>query len=583
MQSSPRMKSHLGNDSAAGPWRRRSPGPRLMAGLAAGLLAGLASGASAQPFRDVARERGLDFVHSDFRTGEKYYVESAESGGGFVDFDGDGDADVLLLQGAAAPLVPGSKATAASPPRSRKLFENRDGRFVDITERSGLAGSGFGMGVCIGDVDADGRVDILVTEYGALLLFRNLGGGRFEEIAARAGLEDRRWNSGCAFGDVDGDGDHDLFVARYVDFAFDKNPWCGDRARGVRAYCRPDAFSGVDDSLYINDGKGRFVDEGRRRGIAAGPDEKGFGVLMQDLDGDFDLDIFVANDGTPSRHYVNRGGGFFTDEALLLGTAVSNMGAAQAGMGVAAGDIDGDGTVELVKTNYSTEPNNVYRQVAPGLWEDEGKRRGVAEASWPHVGWGVELFDADNDGDLDLAVANGHAVDNIEIFEAGLAYAQLNQLFANDGSGRFADLGAAAGPGFAERAVSRGLASADVDGDGRVDLLITRTNGPALLLRNETAQPGHWLGLRLVDRRGSPVVLGARVEVRAGDRTFSRHTRSGGSFLSQSALDLHVGLGAWSGPVMVAIRWPDGATQTQRLTTLDRLQVVIQPSAAKAR
>ncbi|MBP9144676.1 MAG: CRTAC1 family protein [Thermoanaerobaculia bacterium] len=577
-----RPEIHCGDDSAIAGRRNSALALRTAAGWAF-LLIAVNAGAAAQPFRDVAHERGLDFVHSDFRTGEKFYVESAESGGGFVDFDGDGDADVLLLQGAAAPVAPGARMPAAQAPRSRKLFENRDGRFVDVTERSGVAGSGFGMGVCVGDVDADGRVDILVTEYAALLLFRNLGGGRFEEIAARAGLEDRRWNSGCAFGDVDGDGDHDLYVARYVDFSFDRNPWCGDRARGVRAYCRPDAFSGVADSLYINDGKGRFVDESRRRGIAAGADEKGFGVLMQDLDGDFDLDIFVANDGTPSRHYVNRGDGFFADEALLLGTAVSNMGAAQAGMGLAAGDVDGDGTVELVKTNYSTEPNNLYRKIAPGLWEDEGRRRGVAEASWPHVGWGVELFDADNDGDLDLAVANGHAVDNIEIFEAGLAYAQPNQLFANDGSGRFTDLGASAGPGFAERAVSRGLASADVDGDGRVDLLITRTNGPTQLLRNETAQPGHWLGLRLVDRRGSAVVLGARVEVQAGGRTLLRHTRSGGSFLSQSALDLHVGLGGWSGPVTVAIRWPDGATQTQSLTTLDRLHVVVQTSAAKAR
>jgi hypothetical protein len=388
-------------------------------------------------------------------------------------------------------------------------------------------------------------------------------------------VADPRWSTGCAFGDFDGDGDHDLYVARYVDFDPDRSPWCGDRVRGIRAYCRPEAFAGVDDSLYINDGTGKFVDQAAARGIARGRTEKGFGVLVSDLDGDGDLDIYVANDGTPNRHYVNRGDGRFEDQGVLLGTALSNMGASQAGMGVAAGDLDGDGRFELMVTNYSTEPNNLYRDLG-GLWEDTASPRGLARPSWPYVGWGVAFFDLDNDADLDAAVANGHAVDNIEVFEAGLSYEQPNQLFTNDGAGGFAEVPTpAAGPSFATKRVSRGLATGDFDGDGRLDLLVTNTNGAAELLRNETPVRGrHWVGVRLQDGGDGVETIGARVTARFGDLRRVHEVRSGGSFLSQHALGLHFGLGSYSGPVEVEVRWPDGAIQRERVISLDRWLVL---------
>lgn len=533
------------------------------------MLAASGESSSAQPLRDVAGDVGLVFRHHDHRAGLKHYVETAASGGGFLDFDGDGDLDVYLIQGAPTP------GAADRARRTNTLFENRGGAFVDVTARVGVGDDGYGMGMCVGDVDGDGRVDFLVTNWGPDRLYRNRGNGTFEEIGARAGVADARWSTGCAFGDFDGDGDHDLYVARYVDFQPDRSPWCGDRARGIRAYCRPEAFAGVDDSLYINDGRGRFVDQAAQRGIARGRDEKGFGVLASDLDDDGDLDIYVANDGTPNRHYVNRGDGRFEDQGVLLGTALSNMGASQAGMGVAAGDLDGDGRFELMVTNYSTEPNNLYRDVG-GLWEDAASPRGLARPSWPHVGWGVAFFDLDNDADLDAAVANGHAVDNIEVFEAGLSYEQPNQLFANDGSGRFVEIPpATAGPPFAVRRVSRGLAGGDFDADGRVDLLVTNTNGPAELLRNETPLNGrHWVGLRLRDGGDGVETIGARVSLRIGDRRLVQEVRSGGSFLSQHALALHFGIDGHSGPIDVEVRWPDGAVQRERLTVVDRWQVL---------
>ena len=290
----------------------------------------------------------------------------------------------------------------------------------------------------------------------------------------------------------------------------------------------------------------------------------------------------VSNDSTPNFLWRNRAGRLVED-GLASGVALNGAGRTEAGMGVDAGDTDGDGRLDLIVTNLSLETNTLYLATDSGF-RDATRGAGLFAPSLAVLGFGVDLLDLDLDGDLDLAVANGHAVDNIEIFEAGLAYAQPNQLFANDGSGRFTDLGASAGPGFAERAVSRGLASADVDGDGRVDLLITRTNGPTQLLRNETAQPGHWLGLKLEGRGSNSQAIGALVDFDRGGRRLVEEVRAGGSYQGSSDPRLHFGLGADTSPVAeLRVRWPDGATQTQSLTTLDRLHVVVQTSAAKAR
>ena len=524
-------------------------------------------------FVDVAPDLGIDFQHRDGRSGRYYFIETVASGGGFVDFDSDGDLDVYLINGAA---TPGS--SYQTPPRNA-LYENRrdasgGARYVDVTSTAGLGDKSYGMGFCAGDIDADGRIDLFVTNVGPDRLFRNTGDGRFEEIGRAAGVAGDAWSVSCAFGDVDGDGDLDLYVTRYLVFSFENSPRCFDRARDLEHYCHPTRFDGLADALFINLGKGadgavRFRDEGTARGLARGRTEKGLGVALSDLDGDGDLDVYVANDGTANRLYRNDGSGVFEDVALSGGSALSPRGERHAGMGVAVGDADGDGAWDLLVTNFSMEPNAFYKNLGELIFDDRARASGLGPASFRPLGWGIELFDADNDGDLDAAVANGHVMQHIARFVPGLTYAQPNQLFLGDGRGRFRDASADLGAAFRSERVSRALAVGDWNDDGRLDLLITHTNGPAELLENRMTA-GHWLGIDLRGPPANPFAIGAKVTVKAGELKLSREVRSGGSVMSQSDLRLHFGLGDFQGEVDVAIRWPDGKRQVARTGRLDR-------------
>lgn len=536
------------------------PSPALFLALA--LLA--APAAPDDGFVDVAADRGVTFEHVDARFGDKYYIETAASGGGWFDMDDDGDLDLYLVNGAA---TPGSKITGT--PRNH-LYENRDGRFVDVTEKAGVGDTRYGMGFCVGDVDGDGRLDFMVTNYGADRLYRQKSDGTFEDAAPALGLDDDRWGASCAMADLDGDGRLDIYVTHYVDFDFERNPFCGDRARNLRAYCRPEAFDGVTDSLFIQQSDGTFRDQAKTRGLATGVHEKGFGVVVSDIDDDGDPDLYVANDGTMNRLYVNDGRGRFEDQALFSGTGLSHLGAAESGMGVDLGDADGDGRMDLFVTNYSMETNTLYRNEGELLFDDVTDKSGLAEPSYKHVGWGVQFFDYDNDGDLDVAVANGHAVDNIEIFEAGLQYRQPNQLYENLGDGTFRDASPKAGKAWGVAKVSRALAVGDMDNDGRLDLLITNTNDTVDLLHNRMQTGNHWLGIRLQGPEDNRPALGARVTLKMGKRPLSREVRSGGSFMAQSDLRLHFGLGKTEGPVEVHIQWPDGTIQTERTADVNR-------------
>ncbi|MCP4895737.1 MAG: hypothetical protein GY906_02085 [bacterium] len=519
---------------------------------------------------DVSAEAGLDFVQYDGRSGQRYYIETTASGCGFIDIDNDDDLDVYVLTGAQ---TPGSEPVET--PRNA-LFENRSGRFIDVTEEANVGDEGFGMGMCVGDVDGDGWLDFLVANYGPDRLYRNLGGGRFEEIAAQAGVDHPGWSSNCAFGDVDGDGDHDLYVSHYLDFDFDENPFCGDGARNISAYCRPSVFAGVSDSLFINSGDGSFREEGVTRGILRGDMEKGFGVVMTDLDDDADLDIFVANDSTPNRLYVNDGHGYFEELGLLSGLGLNSDGRPTSGMGTDIGDVDGDGLLDVVLTNYAMESNGLYRNLGDLVFDDVSRTTGLAAASFSEVGWGARLADFDNDGDLDLAIANGHVIDNIQLFEPDNSYPQQNRLLLNDGEGRFVDGSADAGPPWQAAQVSRALTVGDWNNDGRLDLLIANANARFELLENQVDNDHHWLGIKLVGLERNRTAIGAQVVASVGDRIMVREVRSGTGFQSQGDFRVHFGLAKSKGPVRLEIRWPDGSRQTESIPEVDRYLVISQ-------
>ncbi len=529
----------------------------------------------AEWFHEVAAEKGIKFIHRDGRSGQRFYVETAASGGGWIDYDHDGDLDVYLINGAK---TPGS--IIEEIPRNH-LFENRNGLFVDVTEHAGVGDRGYGMGMCVGDFDADGFLDIFVSNFGRDRMYRNTGKGQFEEVSEQVGLAGDRWGTSCAFGDLDGDGDLDLYVANYADFRFEHNPRCGDEAQGLWSYCRPARFDGQTDYLYINNGEGKFEDQSLKRGISIDHDDRGFGVVLSDIDDDGDLDILVANDGSANRLYINNGNGFFDDRGLASGFGYNRNGQAESGMGLCLGDTNGDGLMDPAVSNYSFETNTLYLNRGSLFFEDSTSWTGMADMSYLPVGWGIQYLDYDSDGDLDLAVVNGHVMDNIDQFETGIGYPQSNHLLENDGSGHFDDVSAQAGPAFGAKKVSRALAVGDWNNDGRPDLLVTNTNDHPDLIENLVKSQNHWLGLELKGPAINPFAIGARVTLsRNSNRLGIREVRSGGGFMAQDDLRPLFGLGREPGPVTIQIRWPDGRLQNEIIQKVDRyLRIQYRPES----
>lgn len=524
-------------------------------------------------FQEIAAATGIDFQHQDGRSGHYYFPETAASGGGWIDFDQDGDQDLYLINAAA---TPGS--TLPTTPRNA-LYENHNGHFREVGRAANVDDPGYGMGMCVGDYDSDGLLDFLVTNYGPDRLYRNLGGGRFDAQAGPAGVDDRRWSTGCAFGDLDGDGDLDLYVVHYVDFSFARQSPCSSSKQP--GYCMPIAYAGETDALYINQGNGRFRELGKARGIAQHADERGYGVVLSDLDLDGDLDIYVANDGSENRLYINDGRGFFEDYSLLSGTALNFSGQAEAGMGIDLGDVTGDGLMDIIVTHFAMETNTLYENLGDNFFQDSTNRFGLAKPSYLKLGWGAQFFDYDNDGDLDLAVANGHVQDHIEQIEPRLRYPQSNQLFENRDNSGFQEVSQQAGTAWSNAKVSRGLAVADWNDDGRLDLLITNTNDTVDLLENRRQDKHQWLGLQLQGPPANRFAIGAHITLQAGNRRQVREVRSGGSFLSQPELRVHFGLGTFQGPVQLEIRWPDGKRQTVSSPVLNRYWTIAYATAAE--
>ena len=568
---------------------RRTALSRLARAAAALLLATLAPSARAAPpdaaasppfFTDEAVAAGLDFVHVHGARGAFYFPEIAGAGGALLDYDGDGDLDVFLVQG-------GTLGEPAVPSPSDRLYRNDlevlpDGsrrlRFTDVTAEAGLAGeSGYGMGAAAGDYDGDGRVDLYVTNFGANALWRNRGDGRFEEVAAAAGADDPRWSVPATFFDADGDGRLDLFVGNYVDFSLARNIPCPGNT-GLRDYCGPQSYQPVPDRLLLNRGRGadgvvRFEDVTARAGLDAayGP---ALGVVASDVDGDGRTDLYVANDGAANQLWRNLGPGAdgvvrFADESLLRGVALNAEGKAEAGMGIAVGDPDADGDEDFLVTHLVRETNTLYLNDGDGMFLDRTAASGLGPPSWPMTGFGAGWIDADNDGRLDLLVTNGAVFARPELRAAGdpWPYEEPGQLFlaAAPGPGgvpRFEEAPGPAGPALSAPATGRGALFGDLDDDGDLDVVVTQDGGPVRLLVNRVGQAAAWIGLAL-DPGGTSEAprteIGARVEVRpAGGPPVVRRVRRDGSYASSNDPRVLVGLGERRGAADVRVRWPDG-------------------------
>ncbi len=524
-------------------------------------------------FENVTQQAGLDFVHTNGASAEKHMVETMGSGGLFFDYDNDGWLDIFLVDG-------GSLEDRQVAARARhRLFHNRgNGTFEDVTAGSGIRHSGYGMGACAADYDNDGNIDLYVTNAGSDVLYRNRGDGTFVDVTRAAGVGSPLLGTSCAFADVDNDGDVDLFVVHYVDLTVERR--CGDSR--VRAYCRPELYQGLPYVLYRNNGNGTFSDVTRESGVytTAG---KGLGLVFSDYDDDGWIDVFVANDLAPNFLFHNTGRGLFKEVALPSGVAVATDARARAGMGTDFGDYDGDGRPDLVVTNFMLEAHNIFRNLGGGLFADATFETGFGAATLPFVGFGAVFLDYDNDGRLDLAIANGHVLDNADYFSPNAKYAQRNLLFHNEGSGRLKEVGRTSGPGFALERVHRGLAAGDFDNDGDLDLLVTSNGQTVDLLRNDGGNRDNALLVRLVGKKSNRDGIGARLRVTAGGKTQVREVKAGSSYLSQNDLRAHVGVGRETIIDRLEIRWPGGGTEVLRNLPVNNILTIVEGEGTTAR
>ena len=514
-------------------------------------------------FTDITSSSGVTFKHVASPE-KRYIVESMSGGVALFDYDNDGDLDLYLINSLTVDLVKSKGKTKS------ELYRNDgNGKFTDVSVKAGVSDIGWGMGVAIGDYNNDGFEDVYVTCLGPNHLLKNNGNGTFTEVTDKAGVSDPRWSTGASFVDYDRDGDLDLFVSNYVDFDLNNLPEFGQgkscQYKSIPVQCGPRGLKGAGDTLYRNNGNGSFTDVSKEAGVA---DENGFyglGVIASDFDDDGLIDIFVANDSTPNFHYKNQGNGTFKEIGFIAGTAVNENGSEQGSMGVTVGDYDHDGKLDLFVTNFADEYNTLYHNNGRGF-TDVSFAAKVAAVSLPYVGWGTKFFDYDNDGWVDLMVANGHVYPQIP------GYRQRRLMHRNNRDGTFSDLSEQFGPVVNEPRVSRGVAFGDIDNDGDVDLVIADLDGPAQLLRNDGGNTNNSILIKTIGVKSNRSGIGAKVKVVSGDLVQLDEVRSGDSYLSQSDLRLHFGLERRKQVDLIEVRWPSGIVD--KITNVEANKIV---------
>ncbi len=552
----------------------------LLRGL--GVLAGSAPfhnlpllSASASPSHTVFEEipataSGIRWVHTAGKSANKHLPETSGAGCAFVDFDNDGWMDIYLVNS--------GKAEFYDPPQplSNALYKNnRDGTFTDVTKQAGVGGNGYGMGVAVGDYNGDGFADIYVTQFGRNILYRNNGDGTFTDVTEKAGVAAAGWSSSAVWFDYDNDGRLDLFVCQFAEF--DASLGCGTDAAGVRHYCIPRIFKPRPSWLFHNNGDGTFTDVSRTTGIAEHLG-KAWGVVATDLNNDGKMDLFVANDTVSNFLYVNKGDRF-EEAGLVADVAYSADGHARSGMGVDSADFNQDGQMDLFVANIDQEIFSLYKNNGDGTFDDVAVEQGIGLATRWMSGWGLKFLDYDNDGNLDLILANGFPDDLIDKTSSTVRWQEPLLLFHNDGK-RFQNVSAESGPVFAKSFPARGLAIGDFNNDGGIDVLISNNDGAPVLLRNNIGRNNHWLGINLVGRKCNPDAIGARVTYQAGDLTHSRMKVGGGSFLSSHDPRIVLGLGQHAKLDWLEVKWPQPSGAVERFTDLpiDRYVTLVEGS-----
>ena len=528
-------------------------------------------------FADVSTSLGVRFQHEAPHTSKKYLLETMGSGVALFDYDNDGRLDLFLVNGAelSDPSQPDAIPAKTGPKYWNRLYHQKsDGTFEDVTEKAGLQGAGYGMGVAIGDYDNDGFEDLYVTGYGGNHLYHNNGNGTFTDVTEKAAIAASGWSTSAAWVDLDGDGLLDLVVLRYLQWEF-TDIWCGERKQGYRSYCHPDQFRPITPLIYHNDGNGHFTEITKQAGFAK--PGNALGIAIADFNGDGRVDVFIANDSTPEFLYQNKGDGTFEEVGLFAGVGVDGDGHAYAGMGADFADYDNDGLPDIVDTDLAYQKYALYRNNGDSTFAYVSDTAGLGAMTFLHSGWGMRLLDYDNDGWKDLLVGQAHVMDTIELNYPQLRYREPLLLARNTGRG-FVDISGQSGPVFHEAWASRGMAIGDIDNDGKLHAVVSENGGPAHILHNETDTQNHWLTLSLVGHKSNRDAIGAEVRITTGQGQQQAIVTTCGSYLSSGDKRVHFGLGNQSAVKEIRIRWPSGIGQILHDVKSDQILRIDEPA-----